>query len=84
MSQLEQAAKAVAEVFYKYAGQDAKKNKLSTEELKALMQKEVTSLKGHDADITKMLKCLDDNKDGEIDIVEFGTLVGILANGYRK
>ncbi|MGH0182983.1 UNVERIFIED_CONTAM: hypothetical protein FKN15_010913 [Acipenser sinensis] len=44
MSQLEQAAKAVAEVFYKYAGQDAKKNKLSTEELKALLQKEVTSL----------------------------------------
>ncbi|MGH0190064.1 UNVERIFIED_CONTAM: hypothetical protein FKN15_041505 [Acipenser sinensis] len=44
MTQLEQAAKAVAEVFNKYAGQDAEKDMLSKEELKALLQAEIPRL----------------------------------------
>ncbi|KAK6467049.1 protein S100-G-like [Huso huso] len=84
MTQLEQAAKAVAEVFNKYAGQDAEKDVLSKEELKALLQAEIPRLKNiSSAHASRMLIRIDDNKSKSIDLKEFGTLVGYLAKEYK-
>ncbi|KAK1151569.1 protein S100-G-like [Acipenser oxyrinchus oxyrinchus] len=85
MTQLELAAKAVAEVFNKYAGQDAEKDMLSKEELKALLQAEIPRLKHiSSAHVSRMLIRIDDNKSKSIDLKEFGTLVGYLAKEYKK
>ncbi|XP_033850259.1 protein S100-Z-like [Acipenser ruthenus] len=85
MTQLELAAKAVAEVFNKYAGQDAEKDVLSTEEFKALLQAEIPKLKNINlVQANAMMKRIDDNKSKSIDLKEFGTMVGVLAKGYKK
>ncbi|MGH0182984.1 UNVERIFIED_CONTAM: hypothetical protein FKN15_010914 [Acipenser sinensis] len=85
MTQLEQAAKAVAEVFNKYAGQDAEKDVLSIEEFKALLQAEIPKLKNiNSVQANAMMKHIDDNKSKSIDLKEFGTMVGVLAKGYKK
>ncbi|MBN3276858.1 S10A6 protein, partial [Polyodon spathula] len=85
MTQLELAAKAVAEVFNRYSGQDAQKDVLSAEELKALLQAEIPRLKNiSSAHANRMLIRIDDNKSKSIDLKEFGTLVGFLAKGYKQ
>ncbi|MBN3309657.1 protein S100-G [Amia ocellicauda] len=77
---LADAARIVGEVFKKYAGEDQHKNSLSPDELKKLLQAEC-SKKGSTCTLTldEVMKRLDNNKDGQITIVEFGTLIGMMA-----
>ncbi|KAG9345399.1 hypothetical protein JZ751_009946 [Albula glossodonta] len=75
---LESAVQIVAEVFHKYAGEDEKKNTLNCEELKKLLEAECSKKCGA-GKMKCLMKRLDENKDGEIDIVEFGALIGMMA-----
>ncbi|KAG7469439.1 hypothetical protein MATL_G00129000 [Megalops atlanticus] len=76
---LESAVKAIAEVFRKYAGGDDKKETLSCDELKKLLQEECSKAGCCAGKLPMLMKRLDANKDGQIDIVEFGTLIGMMA-----
>ncbi|XP_015191956.1 protein S100-A5-like [Lepisosteus oculatus] len=76
---LEQAAKIVSDVFYKYAGEDDKKQTLSRDELKKLLQAHCSHKPDSVTKLDKLVKRLDDNKDNQIDIVEFGALIGMMA-----
>ncbi|KAJ8383794.1 hypothetical protein AAFF_G00214810 [Aldrovandia affinis] len=76
---LESAVKIVAEVFHRYAGEDERKNTLSCEELKKLLQAECSSHADWAGKLTSLMQRLDENEDGQIDIVEFGTLIGMMA-----
>ncbi|XP_066577356.1 protein S100-A6 [Amia ocellicauda] len=77
---LTDAVRIVSEVFKKYASEDQQKDTLSPDELKKLLKAEC-SKKGTDCSskLSEVMKRLDNNKDGQIDIVEFGTLIGMMA-----
>ncbi|MBN3309655.1 protein S100-G isoform X2 [Amia ocellicauda] len=77
---LAEAARIVSEVFNKYAAEDQHKDTLSPIELKKLLQAEC-STKGSicTSKLDEVMKRLDNNMDGQIDIVEFGTLIGMMA-----
>ncbi|XP_072263244.1 protein S100-P [Pyxicephalus adspersus] len=78
MTELETAMVLVMNVFDKYACTEGKKETLTNNELKKLLEKELPGIlqgaKGKD-DCDKLLKTLDENKDSEIDFNEFLVLV---------
>ncbi|KAM6968210.1 S100 calcium binding protein W isoform 2-T2 [Aplochiton taeniatus] len=88
MSRLEQAIISMVEVFENYASKDDKKHQLSTAELKALMEEELTSPefkdKIHADDLKEAMELLDKNHDGEVNFREFSRCVAALAKGYYK
>ncbi|KAI1885927.1 hypothetical protein AGOR_G00208790 [Albula goreensis] len=88
MSRLEQTVVSLVELFEEYAGQDEQKNKLSSAELKQLLEKELSSpefkKKFNEEDVGEAMKTLDKNHDGAVNIREFCQLVGLLAKGYYR
>ncbi|KAM5194145.1 protein S100-P [Mantella aurantiaca] len=74
MTQLETAMVLIMDVFDKYACTEGKKDTLTKEELKKMMETEfpgfVKNGKGKD-DCDKLLKDLDANGDSEVDFQEF-------------
>ncbi|KAM3873306.1 S100 calcium binding protein W [Diretmus argenteus] len=88
MSRLEQVILSIVELFDEYAGLDGRKNQISTEELKQLLEKELdnTELKEKILadDIKEAMDMLDKNRDGEINFREFSRCVAILARGYHR
>ncbi|CAI9576922.1 unnamed protein product [Staurois parvus] len=78
MSNLETSMVLIMDVFDQYACAEGKKDTLTKEEFRKLMEKELPGIlqsgKGKD-DCDKLLKDLDANGDSEIDFKEFVTLV---------
>ncbi|KAK0145391.1 Protein S100-A6 [Merluccius polli] len=88
MSRLEQLILSMVDLFEEYAGQDGEVNTISMEELKQLIEKEVSKPelkeKIHADDISRAMDFLDKNHDGDVNFNEFSRCVATLARGYYK
>ncbi|CAL8247245.1 unnamed protein product [Lota lota] len=88
MSHLEQLIVSMVDVFEEYAGQDGKKNQISMDELKQLIDNEVSKPEFQKKiladDVAKAMEFLDKNHDGEVNFNEFSRCVATLARGYYK
>ncbi|XP_041094975.1 protein S100-A1-like [Polyodon spathula] len=85
MSQLELVLRSVIDLFRKYAELEGDRTKLSRGELQRLLQAELTGPLGKGIGtgfVDELLRMLDTNQDGEVDLKEFGGLIGIMAMGY--
>ncbi|KAK6460824.1 protein S100-A1-like [Huso huso] len=85
MSQLELVLGSVIDLFRIYAELEGDRTKLSRGELQRLLQAELTGPLGKDVGpsfVDELLHMLDTNQDGEVDLKEFGGLIGIMAMGY--
>ncbi|XP_072473757.1 protein S100-P [Notamacropus eugenii] len=82
MSELEKAMGMLIDVFDRYAGAESKKETLTKQELKALLEKEfpnfVKNGKNNEA-VNKLFENLDNNKDSEVDFNEFIVFVASLT-----
>ncbi|KYO48991.1 protein S100-A6 [Alligator mississippiensis] len=82
---LDQAIGALVYVFHKYSGKEGNKDTLSKQELKELIQKELSlGPKLKDADVTKLMADLDRNKDQEVNFQEYVTFLAALAMIYHE
>ncbi|KAK1154708.1 protein S100-A1-like [Acipenser oxyrinchus oxyrinchus] len=82
MSQLEGAMVTMIKVFHKYSGKEGDKYTLSNREVKDLIKNELGNFLGDTNDqgaVDKIMKMLDDNKDGEVDFSEYMVLIGGLT-----
>ncbi|MGH0131691.1 UNVERIFIED_CONTAM: hypothetical protein FKN15_032766 [Acipenser sinensis] len=82
MSQLEGAMAAMISVFHKYSGKEGDKYTLSNGELKDLIKNELGNFLGDPKDqgaVDKIMKMLDENKDGQVDFNEYVVLIGALT-----
>ncbi|XP_075763956.1 protein S100-A6-like [Pelodiscus sinensis] len=85
MASLDQAIGALVCVFHKYSGKEGDKDTLSKGELKELIQKELSlGAKLQDAEIQKLMKDLDRNKDQSVDFQEYVAFLGALAMVYNE
>nr|XP_014425749.1 protein S100-A6-like isoform X1 [Pelodiscus sinensis] len=85
MASLDQAIGALVCVFHKYSGKEGDKDTLSKRELKELIQKELSlGAKLQDAEIQKLMKDLDRNKDQSVDFQEYVAFLGALAMVYNE
>ncbi|XP_059364702.1 ictacalcin-like [Carassius carassius] len=78
MSDLQKSMSTLIAVFYKYSGKEGDKKTLSKGELKELITKEMGDISGktfNQAELDKMFKDLDANKDGTVDFKEYITMV---------
>ncbi|XP_073466573.1 protein S100-P [Aquarana catesbeiana] len=82
MTELETSMALLIEVFDKYACTEGKKETLTKEELKKLMEKELPGFlrgsKGKE-NCDKLMKDLDENGDSEVDFNEFVIFVATLT-----
>ncbi|XP_040191873.1 protein S100-P [Rana temporaria] len=91
MTQLETSMVLLMKVFDTYACAEGKKETLSKEELKKLMEKELPGFlqggKGKE-DCDKLMKDLDENGDCEVDFKEFvifiATITCLVHNKFQK
>ncbi|TKS82641.1 S-100 protein alpha chain [Collichthys lucidus] len=87
-SPLQDSMEGLIQVFYSYSGKEGDKFKLSKAELITLLNGELSELMTACNDPTmvdKIMKNLDDNKDGEVDFQEFVNLVAaitVLCNDF--
>ncbi|XP_006031033.1 protein S100-A6 [Alligator sinensis] len=82
---LDQAIGTLVHVFHKYSGKEGDKNTLSKQELKELVQKELSlGPKLKDAEITKLMATLDHNKDQEVNFQEYVTFLAAMAMVYHE
>ncbi|MBN3304369.1 protein S100-A1 [Amia ocellicauda] len=82
VSQLETAMESMIRVFHQYSGKEGDKLKLSKAELKSLLQGELSDFLAASKDplvVDKIMKDLDENRDGEVDFQEFVILVAALT-----
>ncbi|MBN3323365.1 S10A1 protein, partial [Atractosteus spatula] len=82
VSQLESAMENLIRVFHNYSGKEGDKYKLSKAELKSLLQGELSDFLAASKDpmvVDKIMKDLDENRDGEVDFQEFVVLVAALT-----
>ncbi|CAL8290647.1 unnamed protein product [Merluccius merluccius] len=88
MSRLEQLILSMVDLFEEYAGQDGEIKTISKDELKQLIEKEVSKPelkeKIHADDIGRAMDLLDKNHDGDVNFNEFSRCVATLARGYYK
>ncbi|XP_034425024.1 protein S100-P-like [Hippoglossus hippoglossus] len=86
MTQLETAMASLMKTFDTYAAGEGKKDTLSKDETKTLLQKELPALlkaaKNQD-EVDRLLKGLDFNGDSEVDFTEFVVLVAALTCAYH-
>nr|XP_046254785.1 protein S100-A1-like [Scatophagus argus] len=81
-SKLQAAMEGLITVFHSYSGKEGDKYKLSTPELKNLIQGELCELLSASKDpmvVDKIMKDLDENQDGQVDFQEFVVLVAALT-----
>ncbi|XP_029359430.1 protein S100-A1 [Echeneis naucrates] len=82
MTNLQDAMTGLIDVFHSYSGKEGDKYKLNNQELKTLLQEELTDFLTASKDpmvVEKILSDLDENKDGEVDFQEFVVLVAALT-----
>nr|NP_001291053.1 uncharacterized protein LOC105024454 [Esox lucius]ACO13448.1 Ictacalcin [Esox lucius] len=82
MSQIQQAMALLIEAFHKYSGKEGDKLTLTKGELKDLLTAELGDALGKTTDqaqVDKIFKGLDANKDGSVDFQEYVTLVARLT-----
>ncbi|XP_027142525.1 protein S100-A1 [Larimichthys crocea] len=81
-SSLQDSMEGLIQVFHSYSGREGDKYKLSKAELITLLNGELSELMTACNDPTmvdKIMKNLDDNKDGEVDFQEFVNLVSAIT-----
>uniref|UniRef100_A0AAY5KWU9 Protein S100 n=1 Tax=Esox lucius TaxID=8010 RepID=A0AAY5KWU9_ESOLU len=79
---VQQAMALLISAFHKYSGKEGDKLTLSKGELKDLLSAELGDLLGKTTDqaqVDKIFKDLDANKDGSVDFQEYVTLVACLT-----
>nr|XP_033496388.1 S100 calcium binding protein W [Epinephelus lanceolatus] len=85
-ARLETAIRNIVDIFTEYADDVGKKNQLSQEELKKLLDSEIKSEefkeKINTVDIEEAIKLLDKNHDGMVNFREFCRCVSMLAKCY--
>ncbi|NXT21725.1 S10A4 protein, partial [Syrrhaptes paradoxus] len=82
-SPVEQALGVLVATFHKYSGREGDKYKLSKQELKDLLTKELptftVSKQSNEGDLQKIMGYLDSNSDSEVDFQEYMIFVASLA-----
>nr|XP_013797891.1 PREDICTED: protein S100-A6-like isoform X2 [Apteryx mantelli mantelli] len=83
---LEQALAVMVSTFHKYSGKEGDKYKLSKQELRELLTKELPSFisKLQEAEIVGLMADLDRNQDQEVNFQEYVTFLGALAMIYNE
>ncbi|XP_049607585.1 protein S100-A10a [Syngnathus scovelli] len=77
-SELETAMESLIVVFHRYASRDGRNGTLSRQELRLLMENELSNFLKSQRDpaaVDKIMKDLDTNGDGQVDFEEFVSLV---------
>lgn len=86
MARLERIITDIVDIFMEYADDEGKKRKLSKDELKNVLEKEIQSPELKDKisadDIEEAMEMLDKNHDGEVNFREFCRCVSVLAKCY--
>ncbi|KAM3873086.1 protein S100-A10b [Diretmus argenteus] len=77
-SELEQSMESLIVVFHKYAKEDGDGKTLTKKEFRKLMETELASFLATQRDpdaVSRIMKDLDQNRDGKVDFTEFVSLV---------
>ncbi|NXP77827.1 S10A4 protein, partial [Ramphastos sulfuratus] len=80
-SPLEQSLAVVVSTFHKYSGKEGDKYKLSKQELKEMLTKELPSFSSQasESSLQKLMSNLDCNSDNEVDFQEYVTFLACMA-----
>ncbi|XP_008947920.1 PREDICTED: protein S100-A4-like [Merops nubicus] len=80
---LEQSLAVMVSTFHKYSGKEGDKYKLSKQELKEMLLKELPSFsvskQTSDASLQQLMSNLDCNSDSEVDFQEYVTFLACMA-----
>ncbi|XP_010010502.1 PREDICTED: protein S100-A4-like isoform X2 [Nestor notabilis] len=83
---LEQALAVMVTTFHKYSGKEGDKYKLSKQELKELLNKElpVFGSQMDDAEFKRLMNDLDHDKDSEVDFKEYVCFLACITMGFNE
>ncbi|XP_054662395.1 protein S100-A4-like isoform X1 [Grus americana] len=84
---LEQALAVMVTTFHKYSGKEGDKYKLSKQELKELLNKELPvfgSKQMDEAEFRRLMNDLDHDKDSEVDFKEYVCFLACITMGFNE